>query len=149
MRYDDSKERSAEYLRLALPYMSQQSAALHPVSYAVWYEYVSGRNASLRTEIDSLTRNGDRLDEAKTTGLFRKHISEVNEALATLVGQGLQKVMSDMSRSASEAGDEAERFGDVLEKKNDHTGGCLQSCQSPEARPANERRGQCAVEAAR
>ena len=35
MKYHDSVEKSAEYLRLALPLMSQQQAALHPVSSAV------------------------------------------------------------------------------------------------------------------
>jgi len=42
MKYPHSKEESSEYLRLALPLMARQDAALHPVSYAVWYEYVSG-----------------------------------------------------------------------------------------------------------
>ena len=37
-----SMSRSAEHLRAALPLMTRQRAALHPISYAVWYEHVSG-----------------------------------------------------------------------------------------------------------
>lgn len=116
MHYQDSLEKSAEYLRLAIQHMSRQSAALHPISYAVWYEYVSGRNASLIAEIDALTTTGTKLDEAATQVMFRKHVAEIDEAVATRVGQGLQKVMADISRSASEAGSEAARFGSALEK---------------------------------
>ena len=47
MRYQDSKEYSGELLRLVLPLMSEHKAALNPVSYAVWYEYVSGINPEL------------------------------------------------------------------------------------------------------
>ena len=54
MKYQETIEQSAEYLRLALPLMSRQAAALHPVSYGVWYEYVAGFNRPLRNAIDDL-----------------------------------------------------------------------------------------------
>jgi diguanylate cyclase len=50
MRYRESKEKSLECLRLAIQMMNKQEAAAHPVSYAVWYEYVSGANAALRDQ---------------------------------------------------------------------------------------------------
>ena len=52
MKYTHSKTESAEYLRLALPLMSKQDAPLHPISYAVWYEYVSGMNRSLNAAVE-------------------------------------------------------------------------------------------------
>ena len=52
MKYHDSVEKSAEYLRLALPLMAKQQAAVHPVSYAIWYEYVAGSNSALKGAID-------------------------------------------------------------------------------------------------
>jgi diguanylate cyclase len=117
LKYDkESVERSAEYLRQALPLMSRQAAALHPVSYAVWYEYVAGRNLALRTSIDECTRNGAVLDEKTTAELFRKHIAELDEELVQRVSNGFQKIMTDMSDSASEASDHASQFGDALEK---------------------------------
>ncbi len=119
MKYHDSVEKSAEYLRLALPLMSQQQAALHPVSYAVWYEYVSGRNASLKASIDDRLRSGAPLDEKLTEDIFRKHVAEIDEELAHRVTEGFQKVMADMSSSASQAGDQAGQFGSALEKWRD------------------------------
>lgn len=116
MKYNDSIEKSAEYLRQALPLMSRQAAALHPVSYAVWYEYVAGNNPSLRACVDLHTQNGGVLDEKTTTEIFRKHIAELDEAAAQRVSDGFRKIIADMSQSASAAGDQASQFGNVLEK---------------------------------
>ena len=116
MKYRDSVEKSAEYLRLALPLMAKQSTALHPVSYAVWYEYVSGGNLALRASIDKYLQSGAVLDEQTTDDIFQKHIAEINELVAQRVSEGLQKVMADMSSSATQAGDQADQFGGALEK---------------------------------
>jgi diguanylate cyclase len=123
LHYDDSLEKSAEYLRQAIQLMSRQKAALHPVTYAVWYEYVAGRNQALRQAIDSLTQNGKQLDEAATNALFRKHVAELDEATAQRVTTGLQKVMADISQSTSQAGDQADQFGSVLAKWTESAGG--------------------------
>ena len=116
MDYHDSIERSAEYLRLALPLMSKQAAALTPVSYAVWYDYVSGRNAALKTRVDELTREGSPLDDEVTKDLFRRHVAALDEELAQRVSHGFQKIMADVSKSAAEAGSDAGQFGNALEK---------------------------------
>ncbi len=116
MGYHDSVERSAEYLRLALPLMSKQAAALNPVCYAVWYDYVSGRNAALKKRIDELTRDGSPLDDEVTADLFHRHVAEVDEKLAQRVSQDFQKIMADVSKSAAEAGSDAGQFGNALEK---------------------------------
>ena len=51
MRYRDDIQQSAEYLRLALQHMTRQTAGLHPVSYAVWYDYVAGVNPALKKAV--------------------------------------------------------------------------------------------------
>ena len=119
MRYSDSIEKSAEYLRLALPLMSKQAAAMHPVSYAVWYEYVSGNNASLKARVDEHIESGAVLDEKITFELFRKHVAELDHDLAQRVSEGFQKVMAEMSESASQVGDHASRLGNALEEWSD------------------------------
>ncbi len=116
MKYSDSIEKSAEYLRMALPLMSKQAAGLHPVSYAVWYEYVSGRNAALKARIDEALRGGVIFDDAGTHELFHKHIAELDQSLAQRVTDGFQKVMADMSHSASQANDHAHQVGNVLDR---------------------------------
>lgn len=115
-RYRESVEQSAEYLRRALPLMSRQAAALHPISYAVWYEYVAGNNAPLKAAIDEMTRDGTRLDEAATADLFRKYVAIFDEALTQRLSSGLEKVLGDMEASAASAEGRADLFGKELEQ---------------------------------
>lgn len=114
MKYTDSLEKSAEYLRQAVQFMARHTAALHPVSYTVWYEYASGQNASLKRDIDVLTADGTVLDEHATHDLFRKHIAEIDEATAARVAEDFQKIIANISDSTSVAKNYAEEYGNVL-----------------------------------
>ncbi len=115
MKYHDSIEQSAEFLRLALPLMSRQAAALTPISFAIWYEYVAGINPALQTHIDELTRGGRLLDDSVTEELFRRYVSDIDHETVQRVGNDLQKVMLDVSQSAARAGQKAGEFGKTLE----------------------------------
>lgn len=114
MRYHDSVEKSGENLRLALPLMARQAAALDPISYAIWYEYVAGINPQLRTSIDELLRNGEVLDEEATVQLYHAHIAELDGETVQKISQGFQRVMTDISDSAAKVAGEAGGFGDEL-----------------------------------
>lgn len=116
MKYKETLAQSAEFLRLALPIMTRQAAAFHPVSYAVWYEYVAGINKPLKVEIDELTKDGKVLDEPAIARLFQKHIDELDEETTQRVRSGFQAVLENISKSAAEAGDQANQFGSALEQ---------------------------------
>src|SRR5689334_11393820 len=47
MRYHETRDRSIEILRQALPLMSRQRAAFHPLSFTLWYEHIAGLNPEL------------------------------------------------------------------------------------------------------
>lgn len=121
MKYTESLEKSAEYLRQAVQYMTRQAAALHPISYAIWYEHASGNNIALSKDIEVLTAGDSVLDEKATRDLFQKHIAEIDEATAEQVTEGFQKIMSNISNSASQAQNEAKKFGDMLEHWTERT----------------------------
>jgi diguanylate cyclase len=123
MKYRQSIEESAEYLRRALPLMSRQHATLNPISYTVWYEYVAGINPGLRARIDELTRDGALLDDEMTAELFYRYVSEVDPETARRISSDIQKVMADMSRSAAQAGEDAGQFGNALEKLSSELAG--------------------------
>lgn len=114
MKYEDSIERSAELLRLALPLMTRQAAGLHPVSYALWYDYVARNNPALRAEVDARLSRDGQLDEASTRELYGRHLAEVDADTAQRIAEGFQNVLGDMAHSAAQAGDQTARFGGAL-----------------------------------
>ncbi|MCV2348845.1 GGDEF domain-containing protein [Paucibacter sp. Y2R2-4] len=114
MRYSDSMARSAEHLRAALPLMTQQRAALHPASYAVWYEFVSGINPALNQSLNAKTAGGQTLDEAQTWALYREHVCELDPATGERISAGLSQVLEGMAASAAEAGQQSARFDQSL-----------------------------------
>jgi diguanylate cyclase len=116
MRYDDSLERSAEYLRLAIQRMTRQDAGLHPVSYALWYEYVAGINPRLNADVDALTRDGARLSDEATYALYNKHIADLDEESSRRISNSVQQIVAQVSESAAQAGDRASLFGDALDR---------------------------------
>ena len=118
-RYPDSPTRSAELLRLALPLMSRQKAAPHPLSYAVWYEHVAGKNRALSDAIAQLTAGGTPLDDEQTVQLYDQHVVDVDEQSAQRVAEGVRGLLDEMSDSARQAGSQTERFDASLERWND------------------------------
>ncbi len=114
MRYLDSTSRSAEYLRAALPLMQRQHTALHPVSYAVWYEFVSGTNPDLNRQVQALTQDGSRLDDAQTWALFRRYVAEPDNEATRQLNDGFSKVIENMAASAAQAGEETARLDSSL-----------------------------------
>lgn len=127
----ETPDRSAEYLRAALPLMTRQRTGLHPMSYAVWYEFVQGRNSALVHDVKALLAEGNTLTEAQTALLYRRHIAATpaaaaapptptptppDEAQARLtasteqLSDGMSRVLGDMAASAQQAGADTARF---------------------------------------
>ena len=109
-----SIERSAELLRQALPWMARQQAGLHPVSYAVWFDYVAQTNPPLRAAIDEHLAREGALDEFATDALFRRHVADVDPETAQRVVDQMQRVLGGIGDSAAAAGAHAARFSASL-----------------------------------
>ena len=116
MQYDETPERSIELLRLALPLMSRQAAALHPLSYAVWYAYVADAGSPLRHEVDRRLASHGTLDEAAVQDLFRRHVADFDSAAADRITEGLHQLIGGMSASTALANDQTAKFGHTLER---------------------------------
>jgi len=109
-----SIERSAELLRQALPWMSRQQAALHPVSYAVWFDYVAQTNPPLRAAIDEHLARDGALDESATQALFRRHVADVDPESAQRVVDQIHRVLGGIGDSAGAAGTQVARYSASL-----------------------------------
>jgi diguanylate cyclase len=109
-----SIERSTELLRLALPWMSRQRAGLHPVSYAVWFDYVAQTNPPLRAAVDEHLAREGALDEFATQALFTRHVADVDPDTAQRVVDQMQRVLGGIGESAGATGAHAARYAATL-----------------------------------
>lgn len=127
MHYPDSKDRSAELLRLAIPKMAEHPAPLHPITYAVWYDYLSGRNSGLRAELDAVTARQVPLGDELVHSLYTRHIAEAAEQATRRVSDGLREMIDDVGRTTSRTGEQVSGLRDSLEAQ----GRRLQQAESP------------------
>ncbi len=114
MHYKDSRERSAELLRVALGHMGKHDAALNPLCFAVWYEYSAGMNLRLNEAIARSTAEQARLGDATIERLYREHIAGADVATMERIGNEFKRAMSGMAESASSTGNQADMFGEQL-----------------------------------
>jgi len=99
--YDESYDRGTELCRLVVPRMLKQDATPNPVSYAVWYEHVAGRNAALSREVDALTADGGRLDDAITHDLHHRYLADADMESAAHVHDALTRVIGETASAIS------------------------------------------------
>lgn len=114
MRYSESKERTAELLRLALGHMGRHPAAFNPVTFTVWYEYVAGINPNLSASIDQRIKDASSIDDETVVLLYRKFIAPADEETMKTISSEMERLMASMAQSASQTGDRAGAFGDQL-----------------------------------
>ncbi len=117
MHYPDSKDRSAELLRLAIPKMAEQPAPLHPITYAVWYDYLSGRNSGLKAEVDAVTARQVPLGDELVHTLYTRHIAEAAEQATRRVSHGLREMIDDVESSTSRTGAQVQGFQATLQQQ--------------------------------
>jgi len=118
MHYPDSKDRSAELLRQAIPMMAQHPAPLHPITYAVWYEYLAGRNAGLKAEMDAVNSRHVPLGNELVHALYRRHILESAAQAAHKISEDLRAVIEEVGSTAAKTGERVSEFTASLQEKS-------------------------------
>ncbi len=119
MKYQETNERSAEFLRMALAHMAKQEAALNPITYAVWYEHASGCNPLLSHELDALTALGEKLDERTIRSLHDRHIAELDERSVAALNAGFEHLFSALTKSVTQANTDTTAYRSHLEQWSD------------------------------
>jgi len=107
-------EKSSEFLRLALPFMSRYSVPVTPQNYAVWYEYVAGMNIPLKEAIDALLAADEQLDEEVTADLFRTFVDPTDMGRFEEAQQALRSLAESVTTSLVSANGEVSRYEESL-----------------------------------
>ena len=114
MRYTEPKDRSGELLRLALSHMGRHEASFNPICFTVWYEHVAGINPPLSEAIGTLVAKPARIDDDTVLKLYQAHVASPDRETVDRIGHELQRLMTSVSQSASQAGHRAGHFGEQL-----------------------------------
>ncbi len=110
MRYQHSREESAEILRRALQLMSPHQAGYHPVSYAVWYEHAAELNPALSQELGKLLAADVLLCDADIGRLHALHIAGRDVQAFELAQGQLREVLGESEKQAIHAERTIKRF---------------------------------------
>jgi diguanylate cyclase len=110
MRYQHSREESAEILRRALQLMSPHKAGYHPVSYAVWYEHAGELNPPLTQDLGKLLAADTLLSDAEICRLHALHIAGRDVQAFELARSQLRGVLGESEQQASQAERAVKRF---------------------------------------
>jgi diguanylate cyclase len=114
MRYKEDKDQSAELLRLALPLMARQSAALHPISYTLWYEHVAGINAPLSTVLEASLAARLPLGEDDVYDLHARYIVARDMEVLDRLQRKLRDVLEEAAQTAATALEDSGQFEAAL-----------------------------------
>jgi diguanylate cyclase len=110
MRYQHSREESAEFLRRALRLMSPHEAGYHPVSYAVWYEHAADLNPALTQDLDKILGAGVLLSDAEVCRLHALHIAGRDVQAFELAQSQLREALGESEKQAVQAERTVKRF---------------------------------------
>jgi diguanylate cyclase len=123
MRYQHSREESAEILRRALQLMSPHRAGYHPVSYAVWYEHAAALNPDLTRELEKLLCADALLSDVEICRLHALHIAGRDVQVLELAQSELREVLGESEKQAAHAERTLKRFAAFLDEAVEHARG--------------------------
>ena len=119
MNYTEEKNKAGEYLRLALNYIARHNLPADPVSYTVWYEYVSGKNTKLKKAIDLSFEKKIVLNKNRVEGLYQKYVADGDRIVIGKLLTKISLMLKDVTSHVSETGDDLAGSGKNLEDLSD------------------------------
>jgi diguanylate cyclase len=125
MRYAEDKEQSGEFLRMTLALMAKQSAAMHPMSYAIWYEHVAGVNPPLSKILESRIAANQPLNEDEVRDLHSRFIIARDIELLERLQQKLRTLLEEAAQTAASAVEDTGQYTVALQQTRTRLSGAL------------------------
>jgi diguanylate cyclase len=116
--YDAPLEQHKEYLRQCVPLMVKHSVPPDPINYAIWYEYVAGRNVPLRLELDALVRSKTPFDADTSLRLYKTYICHASVDSFEKINGQLQQLLEEAAQAVRLTSEQAAVTGDHLAEQS-------------------------------
>lgn len=114
MLYDENKEKAAQYLKQVVPKLVELNLPTNPINYAIWYEYITGRNSQLNSEIDQLVANTTHFSKKIAEDLYFRHIQTDDSAEITKANEELKKSFIELISSIHGLSEDNQDFIELL-----------------------------------
>lgn len=115
MQYKETREQSAELLRLALSQMARHPAGFHPQSYALWYEYFAQINSALVEAVDACVAERGALSDRDIRALYEQHVAQRDLQASERTSTGIARLLQQVSGAANEAEAHVRSYGAGLD----------------------------------
>jgi diguanylate cyclase len=105
--YNVTLEQNAEYLRQMLPLMSKNKIVTDPLNFAIFYEYITGRNIVLNNELDELLGKQDIFTSELSVRLFKKYICDTSLDSLEKINRSLLQLINKTGEALDITGEKA------------------------------------------
>ena len=109
-------EKIYEYVRIALPLMSEYDIPITPHNYTVWYTHVSGGCPELSEIINKMIERKEIFDEEKNENLYQQFCIETKENELRKFREGLQKISDTILREIMELTGQTEQYESTISR---------------------------------
>ncbi|WP_301003554.1 GGDEF domain-containing protein [Arsukibacterium sp.] len=116
MKYQDSLQQALEKAGLVKAFLQHNQLAIHPINYAVVYDYISGNNAGLCQAIEQKLASKTALDDFIMAELYQRWLADEN----TEQEQLLQEVTGIVGRLSGYTDLAAEATGQFIQQLEQH-----------------------------
>ena len=135
MEYPEGKKQAKEFAVGAVERMATLGISPNPQNFTIWYVYLSGRDQSFVSHVDSMIANKEPFDETQCADLYAAVLrlnddgkEGTREAAIDAVGADLERAIAETTEILRKTGVATERYGETLEGVD----GALQSAGSAE-----------------
>jgi len=115
MEYSEYHDQAAEYMRLAIPLMKKHGIAMTPANYAVWYEYVAGKNAALTDAVEESIEDNQPLTDKDSRQLYERFFDREKDQAALLeMRQDIRRILTEVLTFLANGAAASEKNGNNL-----------------------------------
>ena len=106
-KYDATIEQNAEYLRQIVPLMSEKKVSIDPLSFTIFYDYITGKNINLNNEMGLLLAKQTTFTSELCVELFKKHICDTSITSLEKINHTLLQLINNTSAAIESTGEKA------------------------------------------
>ncbi|MFT6122031.1 MAG: diguanylate cyclase [Oleiphilaceae bacterium] len=114
MSNTDDISKAIALLKQTLPEMNKRNIPTTPDNYAIWYEYVSGKNTKLVDAIHVLDKQHASFSDNVLRELYITHIANAHQAAVNQLSASVKKIINDFLTKIASEGEGLSNYAHTL-----------------------------------